>query len=376
MELLEGSAKDVSMKRLSNIVPKKHRHTALDGLFRYADLLNFGEIHVKFDPKTGLKAIVAIHNLKLGSAIGGCRLIHYSTVDAALEDALRLAYMMSLKAAISNLNHGGAKAVLIKPKVIKDRKAYMESFADFVESLGGRYVTAVDSGTSPEDMDIIEKHTSFVAGTTSSGAGGDPSPYTALGVRRGIEAAVKFKLNQENLKDIHVVIQGAGHVGYLLAKELHQLGCRLTMCDINPILLQRCVDEFGVTICSPDDIYDIKADVFAPCALGAILNLETMKRLQVSIVAGSANNQLAHQHHGALLHERGILYAPDFVINAGGLIYVAAFYDHANLSEAESEVSHIYQTLMEIFVRSEQDNLATNEVSEKIALDRLRGQNK
>lgn len=350
----------------------KHvHHTALDGLFRYADVLNFGEIHVKFDHATGLKAIIAIHSLKCGPAIGGCRLIHYPNTDTALEDALRLASMMSFKAAISNLPHGGAKAVLIKPKIIKDRKAYFEKFADFVHDLGGKYITAVDSGTTLADMDIIAKRTPYVTCTTIVGNIGDPSPQTAHGVKRGIEAAVKFKLNRD-LSDIHITIQGAGHVGYFLAKELHQAGARLTMCDVNEAALQKCVDEFGAQTCPPDAIYDIKADVFAPCALGAVLNLHTIKRLQVSIIAGSANNQLSHRQYADILHERGILYSPDFLINAGGLIYAAAIYDHADPQKAMNQVSDIYQTSMRLFERSREENRSTNEIAEKIALERLR----
>ncbi len=363
--------KENPMKK-NSLNKSKLRHTALDGLFRYADLLNFGDVHVKFDHETGLKAIIAIHNLKRGPAIGGARLIHYASADAALEDALRLGYMMSFKAAISNLKHGGAKAVLIKPRVIKDRKAYLTKFAEFVHELGGRYITAVDSGTSQEDMDIIQQHTPYVCCTTASGVGGDPSPQTAYGVLRGIEAAVKFKHGRDDVKDMHVTIQGVGHVGYYLAKDLHERGARMTVCDINQKNVQRCVDEFGAKVVSPEAIYDVEADIFAPCALGAVLNLHTIKRLHTPIVAGSANNQLAHQHHGALLGERGILYAPDFVINAGGLIYVAAAYDHANLEKAREQVGDIYHTVLDIFVRAEKEKLAPNEVAENIALERLR----
>lgn len=345
--------------------------TALDGLFRYAEFLDFGEVHIKFDPTTGLKAIVAIHNLKRGPAIGGCRLIHYSATEKALEDALRLAYMMSYKSAASNLPHGGAKAVLIKPKIIRDRKAYFEAFADFIHDLGGRYITAMDSGTTPQDMDVIAGRTHYVTCTTASGNSGDPSPLTALGVRRGIEAAVRYKLGRHTLENVHITIQGAGHVGYCLAKELKALGTRLTMCDVNQIALQRCVDEFGVTVCAPEAIYDVEADVFAPCALGAVLNLHTIKRLRVPIVAGSANNQLAHSHHGVVLHERDILYVPDFVVNAGGIIYVAAMYKHADPQKAINQVNDIYKTVTTIFERSKQENRATSEVAESIALEKL-----
>jgi leucine dehydrogenase len=319
-----------------------------------------------------LRAIVAIHNLNRGPAIGGCRIVHYQSADDAIEDALRLGYMMSYKAAISNLPHGGAKAVIMKPKVIKDRRALLLAFGDFVNELGGRYITAMDSGTSESDMDIIAERTKFVTCTSASGSGGDPSPITAYGVCRGIEAAVKYKLKRNDLQGVHVSIQGAGHVGYYLAKELHQRGARMTMCDINAKSLERCVNEFGVNVCSVDDIYDVEADVFAPCALGSVLNLRTIQRLKVKIVAGSANNQLAHQHYGVLLHEHGILYAPDFVVNSGGLIYVAAMYDHGRFDQANKQVSDIYDTLFPIFERSEIDNLATNEVAEKIALEKIK----
>ncbi len=345
--------------------------TALDGLFRYADFMRFGEVHIRFDHATGLVAIIAIHSLKLGPAIGGCRLISYPSTDAALEDALRLAHMMSFKAAINHMPHGGAKAVLIRPKIITDRRAYFHAFGEFVHSLDGRYITAVDSGTSPADMDMIRERTPHVTCTTQSGIAQDPSPHTALGVCRGIEAAVHFHLGQESLNDVHVAIQGAGHVGYFLAKELSARGARLTMCDVNAEALARCVREFGVATVVPDAIYAVPADVFAPCALGAVLNLKTIESLQVKIVAGSANNQLAHRRFAKLLHERGILYAPDFVINAGGLIYVAALYDHDDAAIATELVGNIYHTLMTIFTKSQQENLATNDVAEAIAREKI-----
>lgn len=347
------------------------RYTVLDSLMRYAERLGYGEIHTKIDKKTGLKAIIAIHNLNRGPAIGGCRLASYHTIDKAMEDALRLGYMMSYKAAINNLPHGGGKAVIIKPKVIQDREAFFEKFGEFVNELGGRYVTAVDSGTSPQEMDIISRRTPYVTCTTKLGGDSDPSPLTALGVRRAIEAAVKFKLGRESLDGIRVAIQGAGHVGYYLAKELTELGAKVSIADINLKALQRCVDEFEVQIVSPDDIYQLETDVFAPCALGATLNLNTINRLQASIVAGSANNQLAHYHYGALLHERGILYAPDFLINAGGLIHVAVIYDHGDMKKSIEQINNIYHTVYDIYERSAHENRATNEIAEKIALDRL-----
>lgn len=356
----------------SHIYSTQHDHTALDSLFRYAEFLKFGELHIHFDPQTGLRTIIAIHSLKLGPAIGGCRFIPYLSSDAALEDAIRLAYMMSYKAAVSGLNHGGAKAVIMQPNIITDRKKILESFAHIVNELGGRYITAVDSGTTSQDMDIIYQITPYVTSMTSkTDISNDPSPWTAHGVCRGIEAAVQFRLQQSSLKNIHVLIQGGGHVGYLLAKQLIESGARVTMSDVNSHTLTRCVKELNVSTVDAEKIYDIAADVFAPCALGAILNLATIERLRVPIVAGSANNQLAHQHYGALLQSRDILYAPDFVINAGGLIYAAAMYDHGNPSDAKQQVENIYHTLTDIFNHSKQKKIATNVIAERIAFERL-----
>lgn len=358
---------------LSGIARRKSstERTSYDSLMRYARFLGYGDVHVKFDAKTGLHAIVAIHNLNRGPAIGGCRFIPYRSMDKAMEDGLRLGYMMSYKAAIADLPHGGAKSVIIKPKIIKDRTALLEKFGEFVNELGGRYLTAVDSGTAPEDMDIIATKTDFVTCTTRSGSGSDPSPLTALGVRRGIEAAVKFKKDRDTIDGIHVAIQGAGHVGYYLAKELTQRGALVTMTDINEIALQKCIDEFGVNVCEPDAIYDLDVDVFAPCALGATVNLETIKRLKASIVAGSANNQLAHHHYATYLHERGILYAPDFLINAGGLIHVAVTYAHGDMQQTLKKINHLYNMTYDIFERAASENLDTHTVAVKIAEERL-----
>ncbi len=346
--------------------------TVTDSLMRYAEFLGYGELHTKIDDKTGLKAFIAIHNLHRGPAIGGCRLMSYSSVDKAIEDALRLGHMMSYKAAINNLPHGGAKAVLIKPKEeIHDRNAYFEAFGDFINDLGGRYITAVDSGTSPHEMDIISRRTPYVTCTSQLGGNSDPSPLTALGVGRAIQAAVKFKMNQDSLEGVHIAIQGAGHVGYYLAKQLHELGARLSMADVNVKALQRCIDEFNVTVVPPDDIYHLECDVFSPCAFGAVLNLKTINQLQAKIVAGSANNQLAHHHYGALLHERGILYGPDFLINAGGLIHVAVTYAHGDLQKSTEQISNIYHTVYDIYERAKSENRATNEIAEQIARKRL-----
>jgi leucine dehydrogenase len=361
-----------SSRRSKRSVHPHVQYTVCDSLMRYAKLLGFGDLHIKIDEKTGLMAIVAIHNLKRGPAIGGCRMLNYKTVDKAVEDALRLARMMSFKAAINNLAHGGGKAVLIRPAIIKDREAYFEKFGEFLNELGGRYITAVDSGTSPREMDIIARKTPFVTCTTNSGADSDPSPLTALGVRRGIESAVKFKMGRDSLEGVRIAIQGAGHVGYWLAKDLKERGAHITIADVKADALQTISNEIKVDICHPDEIYDLDIDVFSPCALGAVLNKDTIKRLKAGIVAGSANNQLAHHHYGTFMHERGILYAPDFLINAGGIIHVAVTYDRGDIKQSLQQINNIYDTVYEIFARSEQEDCATNDIAEKIACDRLR----
>lgn len=357
--------------KTAKLVGSRMKHTIIDSLTRYARFLGYGDYHTKIDHKTGLVAIVAINNLNRGPAIGGCRMVHYGTMEHAYEDALRLGHMMAYKAAINKLPHGGAKAVIVKPKVIKDREALFEKFGEFVEELGGRYITAVDSGTSPAEMDIIARKTKFVTCTSKSGADSDPSPLTALGVRRSIEAAVKFKLGKDTLEDVHVTIQGAGNVGYYLAQELHKLGARMTVTDINKAAVDKCVKEFGVSVCQPDEIYDIKADVFAPCALGKVLNHNTINRLDTKIVAGSANNQLSHRKNGEIMHERGILYAPDFLVNAGGLIHVAVMYANGDFAESNKQITEIYDTVMDIYEQSARENQPTNYIAERIARERL-----
>lgn len=332
-------------------------------ILEHADDLGFGDIHIKIDPATGLHAIIAIHSTCLGPALGGCRWLSYPTTEAALLDAMRLACGMTYKAAISGLSSGGGKAVLIRPPHPIDREAYFEAFGSFVDELGGRYITAVDSGTSVADMDIIARRTQHVASTSASRAGsGDPSPHTALGIRRGIEAGVKSKLKRDSLEGVHVAIQGVGHVGYPLARELAVHGARLTVCDVGESAVERCVDEFGAASVARERIYEIESDVFAPCALGAIINDETLPRLNTKIVGGAANNQLAEIRHGDLLHRRGILYAPDYVINAGGIIQIIVD-DEAEMNE---KILGIYDTLMRIFAQSEKMNQPPRRVADSM----------
>src|SRR5579871_4821629 len=293
-------------------------------LFEQLGAYDYGEVHFKLDKATGLRAIVAIHDTRLGPALGGCRFIHYDSDEAAVVDALRLARGMTYKAALAGLAHGGGKSVLIRPKQRFDRVAMFRAFGKFVEDLRGHYITAEDSGTGLEDMEVIRTVTKHVTGVdVSHGGSGDPSPFTALGVRRGIEACVKFKLGKDNLDGVHVAVQGVGHVGYHLCKELHAAGAKLSVADVDPLKAERAHREFGANVVPLNDIFETACDVIAPCALGSALNDETIPRLKARIVAGAANNQLAEPRHGDDLHARGILYAPDYAINAGGLVNVA-----------------------------------------------------
>ena len=333
-------------------------------LFQTAEDMQFGDIHIKTDPDTGLRAVIAIHNVNLGPALGGCRCVPYASTEEAILDAMRLAKGMSYKAAISGISQGGGKSVLIKPKEIKNRERYFESFGEFVDVLGGRYITAVDSGTSVSDMDIIARKTKHVVSTSSEmGGKGDPSSHTAHGVLRGLQAAVAFKLNRDDLKGVHVAIQGAGNVGYHLAKELSELGARLTISDSKPDAAKRFAKEFDAIVVDKENIFDVECDVFAPCARGGILNESTVSRLKTSIVAGAANNQLADDSVAQQLHHREIIYAPDYVINAGGLIHVSLDDEKLILEK----VNDIYDALFNIFKRSAEDNLASSVVADCIA---------
>ena len=345
-------------------------------LFDYADELRYGELHMKADPRIGLRAIVAVHNLKRGPAIGGTRFIEYDGTPSALRDAMRLARGMTYKAAISGLNHGGGKAVIVRPRGLTDeqREKIFHAFGEFVESLGGIYITCEDSGTRVSDMNIVREHTEHVLGfDPGQGSSGDPSPFTAYGVRRGVEAAVKFKLGRDDLDGLTVAVQGVGSVGYHLAKELHELGAKLVVTDVSDASINRCVNEFGATSVAPGEIYGVDCDIFAPCALGAILNDETIPQLKCSIVAGASNNQLEEDRHGQQLLDRGILYAPDYAINAGGLINVAQEYEGYDAEVARDECTKIYDTMMGIFERAGSENATTASVADRIVEEMIFG---
>ncbi len=334
-----------------------------NGIFDYAEQLGLGEIHIKLNRHHQLRAIVAIHNTEVGPAIGGCRFIQYDSTQAAIFDALRLAQGMAYKAAVCGLPHGGAKSVLIKPPSLNNRKALFESFGRFLNDLQGKYLVAVDSGTTTEDMDTIATQTKHVLCTNQ----GDPSPYTALGIFKSIQAAVKHQRNQTNLDNLHVAIQGVGNVGYHLAKLLHQQGAKLTITDSNLGAIERAKNEFKANVVTPEAIYDVDCDIFSPCALGACLNETTIPKIKAKIIAGAANNQLAKPEHGDTLKNLGILYAPDYVANAGGLIYAASLYSHTSEEQVLQQVDKVYDSLLKIFKRSDKDNCSTSFIADTIA---------
>jgi len=325
------------------------------------------------DGETGLKSIIAIHNTALGPAVGGCRMWPYESDAAALEDALRLARGMTYKSALAGLPFGGGKAVIIGDSRTEKTPALMRAMGRLVDELGGRYLVAEDVGTTVADMDIIATVTKHVTGTSNSG--GNPSPYTAYGVFQGIRAAVEHKLRRNaELEGIDVAIQGLGSVGYDLARRLHGAGARLHVADINSEALTRAADEFGATTVDTHDIHAIDVDVFAPCALGGAINDQTIGDINATIVAGSANNQLGERRHGAELAARGILYAPDYVINAGGIIELAYSPDFGREHDEDAIRTHIdglYDTLMEIFERADEATAATNEIANKMAEERF-----
>jgi leucine dehydrogenase len=342
------------------------------GVFDLLAQYGYGELHFARDAATGMQAIIAIHDTRLGPSLGGCRFIHYDTEQEAIIDALRLARGMTYKAAITGLDLGGGKSVIIKPRQEFDRTALFRAFGKFVDDLGGHYITAEDSGTSLEDMDVIRTATKHVTGISPErGGSGDPSPYTALGVRRGIEALVKLVMKRSDIKGLSVAVQGVGHVGYHLCKELHALGAKLTVADVDPLKSERAQREFGAEIVPLDQIFSVECDVLAPCALGSALNDETVAQLNCKIVAGAANNQLAEPRHGDDLMQRGIVYAPDYAINAGGLINVATEVEGYDEGKSRAKVMEIYDTILEIAERSRRAMKPTHIIADMMAQERL-----
>jgi len=322
------------------------------------------------DTKTGLQAIIAIHSTALGPAAGGTRLWSYASDDEALHDVLRLSQGMSYKNAMAGLAFGGGKAVVMRTPDFDGSDALYERLGEFISQLNGDYITAEDVGMSVDIMEMIARTTKYVAGLSRGDgkAGGDPSPKTSFGIFKGIEAAVRFKLGNEGVAGLTVAVQGVGHVGYNLCRYLHEADAKLLVADIDSARARRAVDEFGATEVPLDEILSEKVDVVAPCALGAIMNERSIRDLHTPIVAGSANNQLEIAADGQRLHDAGILYAPDYVINSGGIINVACeYFGDSSDAEVWEQVAAVGPRLTGIFEESAASGKPTNIVADEQA---------
>ncbi|HEY0674047.1 MAG TPA: Glu/Leu/Phe/Val dehydrogenase [Longimicrobiales bacterium] len=339
-------------------------------IFKFMGEHGHEQILLCSEPSVGYRGIIAIHNTTLGPALGGTRFWNYATEDEAVVDALRLAKGMTYKAAVTGLNLGGGKSVIIgDPKIKQGREMIMRAHGRFVDSLKGRYITAEDVGTSVEDMDFMLMETKFVAGL--QGGSGDPSPITAHGTYVGIKAAAKHKFGSDSVKGLRIAVQGLGHVGHYLCQYLAEEGAQLIVTDIDEERVRAVVQEFGAEAVAPDKIYSVDAPIFAPCALGAIVNDKTVKTMKFEIIAGAANNQLAEERHGDELEKRGVLYAPDYVINAGGLINVYGEINGWSAERAKRKAGEIYDTLLQLFELSSKEGLPTYKAADRLAERRI-----
>ncbi|MDQ3048786.1 MAG: leucine dehydrogenase [Bacteroidota bacterium] len=326
------------------------------------------------DNATGLKAIIAIHNTVLGPSLGGTRMWTYKTEMEALTDVLRLSRGMTYKSSVAGLNLGGGKAVIIGDSKTQKNEALMRRFGKFVNSLSGKYITAEDVGVSTRDMEYIKMETDFVSGLpVNMGGSGDPSPVTAYGVYLSMKASAKEKWGDESLNGKKVVVQGIGHVGESLVKHLVKEGAIVSIYDINEERLKTVSKETGATVITDAaKLYDLEMDIYAPCALGATVNTDTLSRLKCSIICGAANNQLADENiHGKMVIEKGIIYAPDFVVNAGGIINVFYELEGYNRERALAHAEKIYDTTLNIFKVAKEENIPTYMAANRIAEKRL-----
>jgi leucine dehydrogenase len=345
--------------------------TATDPLRLFDTIAEMGheQLVVCHDRASGYRGIIAIHDTTLGPALGGTRFWQYANDEEAVIDALRLARGMTYKNAVAGLNLGGGKSVIIGDNRTPNREMLFRAHGRFVDSLGGRYVTAEDVGTSTGDMDFVHMETDYVAGL--AGASGDPSPVTAHGVFRAIQASAHQRWGSDSLEGKTIAIQGAGNVGYHLAKELHRAGARLIVTDMDAERVKRVVSETGAHAVATDEIYGQQADIFAPCALGAVVNDRTIPQFRCEIVAGAANNQLLEDRHGDLLEEKGILYAPDYVANAGGVINVYSELAGWSRERSLRKADEIYHTVLNVFEIAKQDGLPTYKAADRLAERRI-----
>lgn len=333
-------------------------------LFDLVDFDDHEQVVFCSDKESGLKAIIAVHSTKLGAAVGGCRMWDYASDEEALVDVLRLSKGMTYKNAMAGLAMGGGKSVIIgDAKKIKSEQLF-KAFGRALNGLAGRYVSAEDVNITTADIAIANTETPYVTGT--EGKSGNPAPFTALGTFLGIKAAVKHKLNRDDLTDLTVAVQGLGSVGYYLCEHLHKAGANLVVTDINETTLTKAKEQFNAKIVGLNEIYDVDCDIYAPCALGATVNDATIDRIKAKIIAGCANNQLAEAKHDQALVERGILYTPDYVINAGGIINVS-FEENYCVDKATKKVEEIYHTLLNVFEKADSENKPTGQVADEIA---------
>ncbi|MDA0707383.1 MAG: Glu/Leu/Phe/Val dehydrogenase [Proteobacteria bacterium] len=339
-------------------------------VFEHPEFDQHESVHFIHDADTGLQAIIAIHSTRLGPAAGGCRRWQYVDSKAALTDALRLSRGMTYKNAVAGLNFGGGKSVILATDKAPKSAALFHAFGRAIDTLGGRYVTAEDVGCSVADMRHVRETTSFVSGLPRSGAsaGGDPSPLTALGVFLGIRAATRARLGTDSLQDLRVAVQGVGNVGLNLCRLLHKAGAQLVVADVNREHLTRASSELSLKQVAPDELLYSDVDVLAPCALGNVLTSQTIPKIRAKIIAGAANNQLATEQDGARLAARDILYAPDYVINAGGIINVAhEYFGNSSEEQVVAEVGQIPLRLDAIFAESRETGEPTNIIADRMA---------
>lgn len=342
------------------------------GIFDTMGRLDYEQLVFCQDKASGLKAIICIHDTTLGPALGGTRMWNYQTEEEAIRDVMRLARGMTYKNAAAGLNIGGGKAVILGDSRTEKSEELFRALGRFVQALGGRYITAEDVGTNVQDMDWVRLETQFVTGISSSyGSSGDPSPMTARGVWCGMKAAAKEVYGSANLSGKTIAVQGLGHVGHYLVQHLSKEGARLIVTDIHSDTVRQVVNETGAVAVSPEEIYGVECDIYAPCALGAVINDLTISQLKCRIVAGAANNVLAEEKHGDQLHELGILYAPDYVINAGGVINVADELEGYNYERALKKVEGIYDNLAKVIAIAKRDQIPTYRAADRMAEERI-----
>lgn len=347
--------------------------TKIDPVFGQLSFDNHEQVVFCNDKDTGLRAIIGIHNTVLGPALGGTRMWNYSSEWEALNDVLRLSRGMTFKSAITGLNLGGGKAVILGDARTQKTPELMKRFGEFVHSLSGKYITAEDVGMETADMDLVRTVTPYVTGISEEkGGAGNPSPITAYGVFMGMKAAAKYAFGTELLEDRTVYVQGIGNVGEALVENLTNEGAKVFITDINSERLEYVRDKYNVNIYEGENLYSEEMDIYAPCALGATINDETIDQLKAKVIAGAANNQLANElKHGLLLRERGIVYAPDFLINAGGIINVYAELENYGKQEIVRKTENIYNTTLEILQNAETNDITTHQAAFEIAQSRI-----